>query len=121
MLTAFYDTRNLQNANHVIFYSPLQVRTQYDYESGMAQAIGRSRRYGQPKHVHVYHLMALKTVEVNIFEKRRRQVVVRRDGEFIAVPKDEVRSTDRGDWKGFSLDGTNVEAYEDDDIDDDYL
>ena len=87
----------------------------------MEQAIGRSRRCGQQKRVHVYHLMGLKTVEVNIFEKRRRQVVVQRSGDFIAVPKNEVRSTDRGGWKGFSLDGTNAEAYEDDDMDDDYF
>ena len=86
----------------------------------MAQAIGRSRRYGQEKHVHVYHFMALKTIEVSIFETRRRQVVVRRDGRFKAVSKNEVRSTDRAGWKGFSLEGTNVENFEDGAMDDDY-
>lgn len=105
-------SRNLQNVNHVIFFSPLCAHSQYDYDAGMAQAIGRSRRYGQLKHVHIYHFLALNTIDVNIFEQRRRQQVAKRDKRFIALAKDEVLVDDRVGWRGSSLDGTNAEAYE---------
>lgn len=106
--------RNLQNANHIIFFAPLIARSQYDYNSGMAQAIGRSRRYGQLKHVHIYHVLALNTVEVNIFEQRRRQRLTKRGARFVAVPKSEILETDRTEWRGFPLEGSNAETYEED-------
>ncbi|GLA58790.1 hypothetical protein AtubIFM54640_008897 [Aspergillus tubingensis] len=72
---------NLQSANHVIFLSPMNAETQYDYESAMTQAIGRSRRYGQRRHVHVYHLLAKHTIDVNIFQQRRDKILIERDGK----------------------------------------
>ncbi|EFQ99013.1 DNA repair protein rad8 [Nannizzia gypsea CBS 118893] len=105
---------NLQNANHIIFFGPLVAQSQYDYDSGMAQAIGRSRRYGQLKHVHIYHVLALKTVEVNIFEQRRRQYLAKRGDRFITVQKSEIRDMDEVDWRGFPLEGSNAESYQDD-------
>ncbi|OAX82532.1 hypothetical protein ACJ72_03117 [Emergomyces africanus] len=101
---------NLQNANHVIFFHPLLARSQYDYTSGMAQAIGRSRRYGQQNHVHIYHFLALKTIEVNIFEQQRWERLVKRDGRFLSLPRDDVLlPTDESEWRGSSLDGINDE------------
>ncbi|ODH45084.1 hypothetical protein ACO22_00379 [Paracoccidioides brasiliensis] len=100
---------NLQNANHVIFFHPLFAKSQYDYTSGMAQAIGRSRRYGQQKHVHIYQFLALKTIEVNIFEHRRRERLVKRDGQFISLPITVMPlPTDEAEWRGSSLDGSNA-------------
>ncbi|KAL2374928.1 hypothetical protein RJ035_003387 [Blastomyces gilchristii] len=100
---------NLQNANHVIFFHPLFAKSQYDYNSGMAQAIGRSRRYGQQKHVHIYHFLALKTIEVNIFEQRRQERLVKRDRGFLSVSGSEVLlPTDELGWRGSSLDGSNA-------------
>lgn len=64
---------NLQNANHVLFLSPLLRDTQYAYESTMAQAIGRVRRHGQQKEIHVYRLLALHTIDVDILEHRERR------------------------------------------------
>ncbi|WEW57992.1 hypothetical protein PRK78_003459 [Emydomyces testavorans] len=109
---------NLQNANHIIFFHPLIALSQYNYDSGMSQAIGRSRRYGQQKHVHIYHFLVLKTVEVNIFERRRRECVVKRDKEFISVPRNEVQETDAADWRGYPLEGSNAALF-DDGIDED--
>ncbi|PGH01037.1 hypothetical protein GX51_05473 [Blastomyces parvus] len=100
---------NLQNANHVIFLHPLFAKSLYDYNSGMAQAIGRSRRYGQQKRVHIYHFLALKTIEVNIFEQRRRERLVKRDGGFLSLSSDDVLlPTDEPGWRGSSLDGSNA-------------
>lgn len=65
---------NLQNANHVIFLSPLLRDTQYEYEATMAQAIGRVRRPGQKKPIHVYRIAALDTIDVDILEHRERRM-----------------------------------------------
>ena len=64
---------NLQNANHVIFLSPLLRDSQYSYDSTMEQAIGRVRRHGQTKPVHVYRIVALNTIDVDILEHRERR------------------------------------------------
>ncbi|KAL4736993.1 hypothetical protein BDV11DRAFT_172351 [Aspergillus similis] len=81
---------NLQCANHVIFLSPFLAQTQYDYDSAMIQAVGRSRRYGQTRHVHVYHLLAKMTIDVNIFQERRgNKVLVERGGGVILVDAEE--------------------------------
>jgi len=39
----------------------------------MAQAIARSRRYGQQKKVHIYHVIAKRTIDVDILEHRHRR------------------------------------------------
>ncbi|KAL4777652.1 hypothetical protein BDW60DRAFT_221323 [Aspergillus nidulans var. acristatus] len=81
---------NLQCANHVIFLSPFLAETQYDYDSVMIQAVGRSRRYGQTRHVHVYHLLAKMTIDVNVFQERRgNKVLVERGGRVILVDAEE--------------------------------
>ncbi|KAF2853893.1 hypothetical protein T440DRAFT_515377 [Plenodomus tracheiphilus IPT5] len=64
---------NLTNANHIIFVSPLAVKTQYEYDSAMVQAIARSRRYGQQKKVHIYHVAAERTIDVDILEHRHKR------------------------------------------------
>jgi hypothetical protein len=65
--------RNLTNANHIIFVSPLLSKTQYDFDSTMAQAIARSRRYGQTKKVFIYHVVAQRTIDVDILEHRHKR------------------------------------------------
>jgi hypothetical protein len=42
----------------------------------MKQAIGRSRRYGQTKRVHIYHFLTLKTIDVDIFQQRYGKTLV---------------------------------------------
>lgn len=41
----------------------------------MAQAIARSRRYGQKKKVHIYHIVAQRTIDVDILEHRHKSCV----------------------------------------------
>ncbi|KAJ5676206.1 hypothetical protein N7462_009103 [Penicillium macrosclerotiorum] len=77
---------NLQCANHVIFLSPLHAPTQHDYEAGMTQAIGRVRRFGQEKSVHVYHMLVPQTAEVNIYQGRHGGLLVQRDDRLVVVP-----------------------------------
>ncbi|KAK4890343.1 hypothetical protein LTR27_010986 [Elasticomyces elasticus] len=79
---------NLQNANHVIFVSPLMRDSQYAYEATMAQAIGRVRRHGQQRPIHVHRIVALHTIDVDILESRERRTdaVVEVDGPTVAAP-----------------------------------
>ncbi len=64
---------NLQNTNHIIFLSP-QLRDQQNaYDATMTQAIGRARRHKQEKEIHVYHLAALDTIDVDVLEHRMRR------------------------------------------------
>lgn len=64
---------NLTNANHVLFLSPLLTDAQYDYEAQMAQAVGRVRRPGQTRDIHVYRFVSLDTIDVDILEHRERR------------------------------------------------
>lgn len=49
------------------------VKTQYEYDAAMEQAIARSRRYGQGKVVYIYHFAALRTVDVDVLEHRHKR------------------------------------------------
>ncbi|KAK5116911.1 hypothetical protein LTR62_006632 [Meristemomyces frigidus] len=64
---------NLQNANHVLFLSPLLRDSQYEYESVKAQTIGRVRRHGQTKPIKVYTVFSPFTIDVDILEHRERR------------------------------------------------
>jgi SNF2 family DNA or RNA helicase len=61
---------NLTVANHAIFLSPLLAPSQEIYDACEIQAIGRLRRYGQTKHVHVWRFLSADTIDVEIFEQR---------------------------------------------------
>jgi len=66
-------------ANHVIFISPYHTKgsnAQYTYDAAMTQAIGRARRFGQQKTVHVYHFLVKDTVDIDIVELRTSRAVV---------------------------------------------
>lgn len=78
-------------------------QTQYDYDSSMAQAIGRCRRYGQTRHVHVYHLLAKLTIDVNIFQERRECALVEKNGEPALVSHEEAMESEGISCEGPSL------------------
>lgn len=76
VLNASHETAagsNIQAANHVIFLCPLLRDNQYSYDSTMAQAIGRVRRHGQKREIHVYRICALHTIDVDILEHREHR------------------------------------------------
>jgi len=62
---------NLTNLNHAIFVHPLLAKSQQTYEAYETQAIGRIRRYGQNKTVHVWRFLADNTIDTEIFQQRR--------------------------------------------------
>lgn len=61
---------NLTNLNHAFFVHPLLASTQIEYDAYETQAIGRIRRYGQQKTVHVWRFLAQNTVDTEIFGER---------------------------------------------------
>lgn len=60
----------------------------------MTQAIGRARRFGQTRDVHVYHILARGTVDVDIFQDRTGKIVVKRDGQPLLVSVGDVQDED---------------------------
>jgi len=99
---------NLTNANHAIFMSPLLTETQYDYESQMAQAVGRIRRPGQKKDIHVYRFLALDTIDVDILEHRERRdnAIAEQDAPEKSAPtKQSAEKTERERTQLVKLDG----------------
>jgi SNF2 family DNA or RNA helicase len=65
----------LTNANHVIFVSPFLAESQQTYDQAMTQAMGRARRYGQTKPVHIYSFLSLKTIDVDILQLRSGKIL----------------------------------------------
>ncbi|EPS37854.1 hypothetical protein H072_8336 [Dactylellina haptotyla CBS 200.50] len=65
---------NLTMANHVIFLSPLLTLNDQQYLAAETQAIGRARRYGQKKTVHIWRLVADKTIDVDTYRQRGNPV-----------------------------------------------
>merc|ERR1711974_14456 len=54
---------NLTCANHVFFVHPLDVASKHVASACERQALGRVRRYGQTKDVHLYRFVTEGTVE----------------------------------------------------------
>ena len=67
---------NLTGANHAIFLSPLLAVSQEQYDMCETQAVGRLRRYGQTKHVHVYRYLTTNTIDMEIYEQRTKNLKV---------------------------------------------
>ena len=60
----------MTNANHAIFLSPLLAVSKQAYDARETQAIGRVRRYGQVKHVHIYRFLTMDSVDEMIYKER---------------------------------------------------
>ena len=101
---------NLTNTNHVIFVSPLLTKSQQSYDASMTQSIGRAKRFGQRKTVHVYRFLALRTIDVDILQERERKELVKKaaeasesggeesDEKWALVEEDEIDGTMEGGW-----------------------
>lgn len=76
---------NLTNANHAIFIGPLFTNSLYNYRATETQAIGRVRRYGQTRDVHVHRLLAVDTIDTSIFSARRGEESQKSD--YMAIPR----------------------------------
>ncbi|GMI05451.1 hypothetical protein TrVE_jg4580 [Triparma verrucosa] len=63
---------NLTHANHAVFVHPLLASTQALYTAYETQAIGRVRRYGQKKTVHLHRFVCVDTIDSEIFEEKGR-------------------------------------------------
>jgi len=61
---------NLTTANHAIFVHPLHVASLQKYIACETQAIGRIRRYGQKKKVHLWRFLATDTIDTTIYNDR---------------------------------------------------
>jgi hypothetical protein len=92
---------NLTVANHVIFLQPYYTsgeNAQQTYKAAMTQAIGRARRYGQTKEVHVYHFLTVNTIDIDYFEARNNAIITRR-GNSGKAKSEGVFNPAGADWK----------------------
>lgn len=65
-------------AGRLIFLQPYYTTgpdAQATYDAAKKQAIGRSRRYGRTKTVHVYHFLTTRTIEIDYFEAREQGII----------------------------------------------
>lgn len=73
---------------------------------------------GQTKDVHVYYVLAEKTLDVNILEERKGKVLVERRGHLLLVEKKEKLETERS-FGGLPFEGAacgvGVDGEEDED------
>jgi len=61
---------NLSTANHALFVHPLLAGSCQQYEAYETQAIGRIRRYGQTKTVHIWRYLCPGTIDAVIYKQR---------------------------------------------------
>jgi hypothetical protein len=76
-IALIYDS-NLTMANHVIFVAPYFASgssAQQLYDAARIQAIGRCKRFGQKKVVHVHDFVTANTIDVDILEKRNGMIL----------------------------------------------
>ncbi|EKD04517.1 DNA repair protein rad8 [Trichosporon asahii var. asahii CBS 8904] len=78
---------NLTMANHAIFIGPLFTPTLLNYRSTETQAIGRVRRFGQEKKVHIHRLLVQDTIDYTIFNARTKELSEKAD--YVALPRGE--------------------------------
>lgn len=93
---------NLTIANHIIFIGPYFTREQRVWQMVVDQAIGRCVRPGQTKNVHVYHLVAENSLDVDVLEHHlKRRLEPGTSGEVdlsvpaSAAPEDDAASGGR--------------------------
>lgn len=70
--------RNLVNANHVFFVSPLHTFRKAKYDALMRQSAGRALRLMQTRKVYIYMCIVLNTVDVDVLEMRTSSRLLRR-------------------------------------------
>lgn len=78
---------NLTMANHAIFIGPLLTPSLLNYRSTETQAIGRVRRFGQNRDVHIHRLLVQDTIDCTIFDARTRELAEKAD--HVALPQGE--------------------------------
>jgi len=87
---------NITRANHVIFVSPFLAANNHDYHQLYEQAVGRARRFGQKKTVHVHHLVCLDTIDVDIIQDATGKKVVATEGGGIELAEPDESNAGRG-------------------------
>ena len=104
--------RNLVNANHVFFVSPIHTPQQAKYDALMKQSAGRALRLMQTRKVYIYMCVVLHTVDVDVLEMRtssrlvhslvRNRKVIGQENAIAAQPhhRDELEDVEMQDAHG---------------------
>ena len=95
--------------------SPLLAESQDLFNQSVTQCIGRARRNGQTRLVHVHKFCALRTIDVDCYQQRTgsRLVQDENDGEWFFVPEAALtagqQAIQHGTGIDLHLDGENDE------------
>jgi len=65
---------NLTAANHVLIVHPMEAHSQEEAVAFEMQAVGRVRRPGQQKKIHIWRFVTLDTIEQQITEEHQREL-----------------------------------------------
>lgn len=81
---------NLTSANHVIIVHPMEAATPEEAVAFEMQAIGRVRRPGQTKKIHIWRFVTVGTIEQQITEEHQRELWERQSAK-ILLPDAELQ------------------------------
>eukprot|EP00928_Gymnodinium_smaydae_P013265 TRINITY_DN14857_c0_g2_i2.p1 TRINITY_DN14857_c0_g2~~TRINITY_DN14857_c0_g2_i2.p1 ORF type:complete len:1471 (+),score=365.86 TRINITY_DN14857_c0_g2_i2:56-4468(+) len=80
---------NLTAANHVIIVHPMEAATAEEAVAFEMQAIGRVRRPGQQRKIHVWRFVTIDTIEQEITEEHQRELWERQSARILIPQEDE--------------------------------
>lgn len=84
---------NLTAANHVIIVHPMEALTREEAVAFEMQAIGRVRRPGQERKIHIWRFVTMNTIEQKITEDHQRELWERQRTK-VPVPQVAMASYD---------------------------
>lgn len=95
---------NLTAANHVIIVHPMEAATREEAVAYEMQAMGRVRRPGQTRKIHIWRFVTVGTVEQQITEEHQRDLWERQRAKIeVAAPADDPSCDSETDLDGEPL------------------
>jgi len=76
---------NLTAANHVIIVHPMEASTKEEAVAFEMQAVGRVRRPGQQRKIHIWRFVTMGTIEQEITEEHQRELWDRQQAKVVEV------------------------------------
>jgi len=81
---------NLTSSNHVIIVHPMEAATREEAVAFEMQAVGRVRRPGQQRKIHIWRFVTIGTIEQQITEEHQRELWQRQSAKILVTPCGEL-------------------------------
>lgn len=76
---------NLTAANHVLIVHPMEASTKEEAVAFEMQAVGRVRRPGQQRKIHIWRFVTMETIEQEITEEHQRELWERQQAKVLVT------------------------------------